>query len=176
MYRVKYFLRKGMTGLAAAALFLSGCTEKWEPKPLTMTQMIAGKEKKTWKFHSIEIIDEGEVEGPISASEVYLPCSRDNEYIFYNNPDKTFEYTSGTIKCSPSDPDVFIKDSWSYTTADATLEFALPLALFGNIYILPFTVKKLTDTEIVLEIYFTKFYVDEIDASYRVTLRADAGQ
>ncbi len=176
MCRVKYFCRKGIAGIVAAAFFLSGCAEKWEPKPLTMTQLIAGKDKKIWKFSAIEIIDEGEVEGPISANEVYLPCSRDNEYIFYNNQEKTFEYTDGAVKCSASDPDVLLKDSWSYTTANATLEFALPLALFGNIYILPFTVKKLTDTEMVLEIYFTKFYVDEINASYRITLKSDASR
>ncbi len=162
--------------MLAAVFLLSGCAEKWEPKPLTMTQLIAGKEKKIWKFHAIEIIDEGEVEGPISSNEIFLPCSRDNEYIFYNNQDKTFEYTSGAIKCSTSEPDVLIDDAWSYTTVDATLEFALPLALFGGIYILPFTVKKLTDTEMVLEVYFTKIYVDETDASYRVTLRSEAGQ
>ncbi len=176
MYRVKYFCRRGIAGFVAAAFFLSGCVEKWEPKPLTVTQLIAGNEKKVWKFHSIEIIDEGEVEGPYSASEIYLPCSRDNEYIFYNNEEKTFEYTSGTIKCSTSESDVLLSDAWSYTTVDATLEFALPLALFGDIYILPFTVKKLTDTEIVLEVYFTKVYVEETDASYRVTLRSDSSR
>ena len=141
-----------------------------------MTQMIAGKDKKIWRFHAIEIIDEGEVDGPISANDVLLPCSKDDEYIFYNNDEKTFEYTSGTIKCDISQEDVLLSDAWSYTTANATLEFAFPIDLFGAVYVLPFTVKSLTDTEMVLEVYFTKVFVEEINASYRVTLRSDGNQ
>lgn len=170
----KKFLRKTIAGLwALAGLLLTGCAEQWEPKPLTMTQLIAGKEKKVWKFHSIEIIDEGEIEGPISASELYLPCARDNEYIFYNNEDKTYEYTSGTIKCTPTEENILLEHFWSYRAAGSTFEFALPLALFGDIYILPFTVKKLTETEMILEVYFSKVYIDETDASFRVVLRSD---
>jgi len=158
--------------MTALVYLLTGCAEKWEPKPLTVTQLIAGTEKKVWKFHSIEIIDEGEVDGPISVNELYLPCARDNEYIFYNNEEKTFEYTSGAIKCGNSEPDVLLEYEWSYTTANATLEFPLPLELFGAIYILPFTVKTLTETEMVIEVYFSTVFVEEIDASYRITLKS----
>lgn len=159
--------------MAAIVFFLSGCTEEKEPKPLTVTQLIAGTEKKVWKFYSIEIVDEGEIEGPYSAGEIYLPCSRDNEYVFYNNEDKIFEYTSGSVKCSTSEPEVLLEHVWSYTTANATFEFVLPLELFGALYVLPFTVKKLTETEMVLEVYFSKIYLEETDASYRVVLRSD---
>lgn len=171
MYQDKMMGKRVILLLTTLAYFWTGCAEKWEPKPLTVTQLIAGTEKKVWKFHSIEIIDEGEVEGPISVNEIYLPCARDNEYVFYNNEEKTFEYTSGAIKCTNDEPEVLLDYFWSYTTANATFEFPLPLELFGAIYILPFTVKKLTDTEMVLEVYFSKIFVDEIDASYRITLK-----
>jgi hypothetical protein len=165
---------KDLIGMLSLTFVLLGCAEKWEPKPLTVTRMIAGAEKKVWKFSSIEIIDEGETDGePITARDLFLPCARDNEYVFYNNEEKTYEYTSGTIKCSPTESNILIEHVWSYTTANATFEFALPLALFGDIYILPFTVKKLTETEMVLEVYFSKVYVDETDASFRLVLRSD---
>lgn len=167
------FFGKGASVLLMAFAFIfTGCAEKWEPKPLTVTQLIAGAEKKVWKFHSIEVIDEGEIDGPISVSEIYLPCGRDNEYIFYNNEEKTFEYTSGAVKCSNDEPDLILEHFWSYTTSDATFEFPLPIGLFGGIYVLPFTVKKLTETEMVLEVYFSKVYVEEMDASYRITLKS----
>ncbi|GAA4435929.1 hypothetical protein GCM10023091_13170 [Ravibacter arvi] len=177
MYLDSFFHRLRIAVLWAAAGFLfHGCVEKWEPKPLTVTQLIAGKEQKKWKFSSIEVIDEGTVEGPISAGEIYLPCERDNEYIFKNNEEKTFEFTSGSVKCTNTEPEVLLEHNWSYTTVNSTLEFPLPLALFGGVYILPCNVKKLTETEMVLEIYFSKVFVEEIDASYRITLRSDTSQ
>ncbi len=158
--------------LLFSVLGIAGCAEKWEPKPLTVTELIAGKEKKVWKFYAIEVIDEGELDGPYSASDLYQTCDRDNEYIFYNNEEKLYEYTGGAIKCNNGDPDVLLEHSWSYTTANATFEFALPINLFGALYILPFTVKKLAADEMILEIYFDNLYQDGTDASYRVTLRS----
>lgn len=174
MYHVNRLGKKGSASLLVVlALTLFGCSEKWEPKPLTVTQLIAGEEKKVWQLSSLEIIDEGEVEGPYTPRDLYETCARDNEYIFYNNEEKKYEFTSGAVKCSPNEPAVLLEHEWSYTTVNSTFEFALPIALFGDIYILPFTVKKLTDVEMVLEVYFSKVYVDETDASFRVVLRSD---
>jgi hypothetical protein len=143
-------------------LTLGGCSETIEPKPLTYTQLLTGTEKKAWSLVSFEVIDEGEASGPIPARNLFNnPCEADDQYVFYANGERRYEYTNGPTKCASNEPDVLYTDSWTLVNANATLEFAFPL-LGGP---LPYTVKSLSSTSMTLEIYLDDF--QGIDASYR---------
>lgn len=149
-------------------LFLGGCSEKTEPIPLTYSQLLTGKEKKIWSLESYEVIDEGEASGVIPASNLFDPrasCEADDQFVFYANAERKYEYINGPTKCSSSEPDVLLTDNWNFTNANATLEFAFPVLSTGP---LPFIVKSLTETSMTIEIYLDD--VQGIDASYRFTL------
>ncbi|GAB3168059.1 hypothetical protein [Telluribacter humicola] len=142
-------------------LWLAGCSESIEPKPLTYTQLLTGTDKKAWTLTSFQIIDEGEESNVIPARNLFNnTCEADDQYIFYANSERRYEYVNGPTKCSSNEPDVLLTDQWTFTNANATLEFVFPV-LVGNAR-LPFIVKTLTNTNMTLEIY-----LGELDASYR---------
>jgi hypothetical protein len=139
-----------------------GCSERIEPKPLTYTQLLTGTEKKTWKLVSAQIFDEGQSDGVIPVSQLGInPCIADDFCTFYANAERKFEASEGPLKCSPTDPDVYVTDNWTLVNANATLEFYLPLVNDK----LPWTIKTLTERVLTIEYYFP-----DIDASYRFTL------
>ncbi len=143
-------------------LTLGSCSEPFEPKPATYSQLLTGKEKKSWTLVSFEVLDEGVASGPIPASNLFSNnCEADDQYVFYANGEKKFEYTNGATKCATSEPDILVTDTWTLTNANATLEFAFPL--LGGV--VPFTLKSLTSTSMTIEIYLDNF--EGIDASYR---------
>ncbi|GHB59106.1 hypothetical protein [Persicitalea jodogahamensis] len=144
-------------------LILSGCSETTDPKPLTYTQLLTGTEKKTWSLTSFEVIDDGEESGPVPASQLFNnTCEADDQFVFYANAERKYEYINGPTKCSSSEPDVLLADTWSFVNATATLEFAFPLLSSGR---LPYIVKSLTETSMTLEIYLDE--LDNVNASYR---------
>ena len=162
-------IRHHISILAAGLLFLflSGCSEINEPKPLTYSQLLTGKEKKIWSLVSFEVIDEGEGSGIIPANNLFngAACEADDQFVFYANAERKYEYTNGPTKCASGEPDVLLTDSWNFTNANATLEFAFPVLSTGKV---PFVVKSLTETSMTIEIYLDD--IQGIDASYRFTL------
>lgn len=153
--------------LGVLVWLLGSCTEIKEPVPLTYTQLLTGTEKKTWLLTSFEIIDEGEGTGDIPAAELFdNNCERDDEYVFYAGSERKYEFSNGPVKCSPTEAEILLTDRWTFTNANATLEFAFPLLAGGNR--LPFIVKSLTADRMVLEIYLG----EDIDASYRFIFTA----
>ncbi len=141
-------------------LIWSGCTQKFEPKPLTYTQILSGKEKKTWVLSSAKIFDEGTGSPEIKGSDLLNPCELDDEFIFYANEEKKMEYTNGSTKCTNTEPTIIFTDSWELLQGNAELDIAIP-RLFGG-FKLPFVIKSLTETRMEVEYYF-----GDIDASYR---------
>jgi len=161
---IRYYFSTLAVGLSL--LLLSGCSENTEPKPLTYTQLLTGKEKKTWSLVSFEVIDEGEGSGTIPANNLFNgACEADDQFVFYANAERKYEFVNGPTKCSSSEPDILLTDSWNFTNANATLEFAFPVLSTGK---LPFIVKSLTETSMTIEIYLDD--IQGIDASYRFTL------
>lgn len=137
------------------------CTEKIEPKPLTYTQLLTGTEKKTWTLSSATIVDEGD-KFDIPGRDLLSACQLDDQFIFYANDERKLEYSNGTTKCRTTEPDLLFTDTWEFTQSNATLVMAIP-RVFGG-FLIPFTVKTLTENSMVLEVFF-----DDIDASYRFT-------
>lgn len=152
--------------IVLALLTLAGCSEITEPKPLTYTQLLTGTEKKSWSLVSYEVIDGGEESGVIPASRLFNDnCEADDQFVFYANAERKYEYINGPTKCASSEPDVLLEDTWSFVNATATLEFVFPV--FGNVKF-PYIVKSLTENRMVIELYLDE--LDQVDASYRFVL------
>ena len=150
--------------VSGCLILLNSCTEIKEPQPLTYTQLLTGSEKKTWVLTSFEVIDEGEGSGDIPATQLFSNnCELDDQYVFYAGSERKYEFSNGPTKCSPTEAEILLTDQWAFTNANATLEFAFPLLAGSNR--LPFTVRSLTETKMVLEIYLG----ENIDASYTFT-------
>lgn len=143
----------------------SGCTEKIEPTPSSYSQLLTGTEKKTWKIVSLQIFDEGQGSGVIPLQNAVSPCAADDLYTFYANDERKLELNESSLKCSASNPDLLLTDSWTLVNANATLEF--PLRILGGTF--PWTIKNLTASVLTIEYYFP-----DIDASYRFTFNSVA--
>ncbi len=139
---------------------LGGCSEKIEPKPTTYSQLLTGTQKKSWRMVSIQIFDEGKGSGVIPVQNAVDPCVADDVLTFYADAERKLEASQGANICYPSEPDIYVTDTWSLVNANATLEFYIPV--LNGVY--PWTIKTLTDRVLTVEYYF-----GDIDASYRFT-------
>lgn len=146
----------------AICYLLMGCAEKFEPKPLTYSQLLTGTEKKTWTLTTAKIFDSGTGSPDIKGTDLLDPCELDDQFIFYADDEKKLEYTNGATKCTATEQQILITDTWVLLQGVAKLDMGIP-RLFGG-YKLPFVVKSLTENTMVLEYYF-----GDIDASYRFT-------
>ncbi|WP_026261850.1 lipocalin family protein [Spirosoma panaciterrae] len=153
---IRFLLIPGFIGW-----ILGGCSEKIEPKPPTYSQLLTGTDKKTWKMVSFQVIDAGNASGviPVNQSNI-APCIYDDYLTFYANSERKFEASEGPTKCSASDPDLYLTDTWTLVNANATLEFYIPV-LNGKY---PWIIKNLTSTSMTVQYYF-----QDIDASYQFT-------
>ncbi|GAB4039016.1 hypothetical protein [Spirosoma gilvum] len=147
---------------------LGGCSEKIDPVIPTYSQLLTGTEKKTWKMVSLEIRDNGNSSGIISTAQavaagIVANCIADDLLTFYADADHKMEASEGATKCSASDPDIYLTDSWTLVNANATLQFYIPI--LNGVY--PWKLKNLTASAMTVEYYF-----GDIDASYRFTFNA----
>lgn len=175
MFKYSIFLTISRTAIPILVMLMGSCSESLEPNPLRVTELITGKDKKTWVVQAVEVIDEGKVSGSVNfQSLVRNACRRDDAYVFYNNDERKFEYTNGASKCSATEDDILLEDEWEYQTANATLVVALPISayIFGDILIFPYVVKKITDKEMILELYESKVFADPSNLSYRFIFSA----
>lgn len=149
---------------ALVGWLLGGCSEKLEPKPTTYSQLLTGTTSKSWKMVSLAKIDAGTVYGPGTPAQFGIPtCIADDLLTFYANPERKFEASEGATKCTSTDPDIYVTDTWALLNANATLQFYLPV--LNGIY--PWTLKSLTSTSMTIQYYFS-----DIDASYQFTFNA----
>ncbi|GAB3960668.1 hypothetical protein GCM10028805_58330 [Spirosoma harenae] len=156
---IRFLIIPGVVGW-----LLGGCSEKIEPKPPTYSQLLTGTDKKTWKMVSFQIIDQGNASGVIPVAQSNLaPCIYDDLLTFYANSERKFEASEGATKCSPSDPDIYVTDTWTLVNANATLEFYIPV--LNGVY--PWVIKNLTATSLTVQYYFP-----DIDASYQFTFNS----
>ena len=156
-------MKRSIIWLLPALLIFSACSEKFEPKPLTYTQLLTGKEKKSWRATGIQIREDNKPAGNFILPE--NDCLFDDLYVFYANSERTFEVEDSSIKCAPTDPDIIVSDNWAFSNANATLEMYIPfLAPFK----LPFVVRELDEDQMVLEIWLDFENTD----SYRISFEA----
>jgi len=143
---------------------VTGCTERIEPKPLTYSRLLTGTEKKAWRLVSYQEFDVGQGSPVLRIQQEFDPCRADDQYVFYANDERKFEYDNGPTKCGANEPQVFFDDSWSLVNANATLEFVIPIWVPAKI---PFVVKNLTENVLTVE-----YYEQDLELSYRFTFNA----
>jgi hypothetical protein len=144
-------------------LMLTGCSEKFEPKPLTYSQLVSGTTSKSWKLTSYAIVEEGKPPLNFSLTDPEDPdyCLYDELYTFYADEGRTFEISQGDDKCIEG-PDIYYTGSWSVVNANATLNFGTPLFGIGG-----YTIKRLTDRSMTVELF-----VNQYNFAYRLVFTA----
>lgn len=148
--------------IIALAVLLFSCTEKVEPTPYTYPQLISGKEKKAWKLNAISFIEDGKNDINYSLPE----CILNDLYTFYGNQEKRMEASEGASKCSASDPNIFLQDSWSFVNATASLTFIFPLLADVP---LPYIVTELNGSNMTLEIFADQEATQKFRMKFRAT-------
>ena len=151
--------------ITIAALFsVLACSEPLKVEPLTYTQIFSGKTKKTWTIRSVQQVQNGKGDQTFTLN----PCVTDDQYVFSNDFEKTFQVLNGSNKCSADDPDVLAETSWSFVNATSTLTMIVPLLSDSP---LPFTVKSIDDTKMTCDIYVD----DARTTAYRFNFKSVAG-
>lgn len=146
---MKLYFKTSVSFLVLLAL-LASCREEFETEPYTYTQLLTGTKSKVWRMTGISILEDGQ-----STQNIPLPdtdCVFDDRYVFYANEEKRYEVLNGRLKCDESEGDVVVSDTWSFSNANATLEFVMPL-LAANVR-LPFIVRSLNESRFTAEIFF----------------------
>jgi hypothetical protein len=127
-------------------LGLLACSETVTVVPFTYPEVFTGKTSRSWTIRNYQLLRDGKgtLTGGLSS------CESDNTYTFYNTPERTYQITDGSKKCNASDPNVLVDSSWSFINSTATLTIVMPLFSESP---LPFIVKEVDDTKMVLDIY-----------------------
>jgi len=123
----------------------TGCSEEFTPTPYTYTKVFTGQNNKTWKITLFEETLNDEITAKFMPS-----CLTDDRFIFYANPEHSFEAISGSRKCSEDEPDV-TSDRWTFNNATATLTMILPIFTDTT---LPFIVREVDSDDMEIEIFF----------------------
>ena len=135
-----------------SVMLISGaCSEQFEPKPFTYSQLLTGENVKTWRLAAFQYRQNGK-----AVDSFVLPsddCVFDDLYLFYANNEKRFEIDEGARVCTPGDPQTLLVDSWGLVNATATLEMVIPFLVPVK---LPYILQKLEDDEFEVEIYFNE--------------------
>lgn len=155
-------MRKLTIILAALVSTLLSCTEQPEVIPFTYTDIFTGGSSKSWRIRSIQLLQTGKGTQTLGVD----PCIGDDIYTFHNTPEHKFVVSEGSTKCSDSDPEIVVDDSWSFVNSNATMTIPFPL-LGGTV---PFIVKEASDSRMTLEIYFS-----DDQGSYRFNFISTSG-
>lgn len=142
--------------LFKTVFLLTACSESIDPAPTTFYHAFTGSSKKTWIITNFEWTGEGKNDTPLGM----YPCEADDRYTFYANTDRQYQITNGRQKCSASETDLVVDDSWSFVNATSTLTIYFPVISAGPV---PFFVRSVTDAQMVLEVY--------LDQENRYTVR-----
>lgn len=132
--------------ITAVATLILSCSQGVDPTPLDYTKIISGEVSKTWKLRSISFRNAGDPDWKLSD-----PCWADDDYTFYRDAERKYEFKSGSVKCDATEQKVTITDTWAFINANSTLFFVMPL-LSENA--LPFTVVDIDKNDLTLEFFF----------------------
>jgi hypothetical protein len=143
----------------ALLYILIACTEEIKVTPFAYPQVFAGEEFQGWTIRSVQMLQKNKGTRPIQLNT----CVTDDIYIFYNNPDKSYQVIEGNTKCDPTDPNVVVQSNWGFTNSTASLTIIMPLLADQP---LPFVLHEIDETKMVLDIYF-----DDNESNYRFNFR-----
>jgi len=150
---------KRFTFIGFLLVALAACTEQVKVEPFTYPEVFTGKTKQGWTIRSVQLLQQGKGTITFNLSQ----CVTDDLYIFYNNPERTYQVTDGATKCNASDPNLIVDSSWSFTNSTAALTIIVPILSDSP---LPFIVKEVDNSKLVIDIYF-----DDNKSNYRINFK-----
>lgn len=134
------------------------CSESFTVEPFEYPKAFTGDDKKAWAIRTFQVLKVGLGTIGLRVND----CDLDDKYVFYNNPERSYQVTTGASKCTSGEESVRVDGSWSFVNASATLTIVVP---FLSDNPLPFTVKEVDNAKMVLDIY-----LDE-NTNYRVNFK-----
>jgi hypothetical protein len=141
-------------------LAMLACSEPVEVEPLTYSEIITGETKRAWSIRSLQLVRPGKAD----ITYRILDCEVDDLYVFYNNPEKTFQVLIGQV-CNEGDPQI-AESSWSFVNATSTLTMLIPLLTDPPYGLVPFVLKEIDDQKMVLDVY-----LDDQGTAYRINFQ-----
>jgi len=136
-----------------------GCSEEFTPTPYTYSKVFSGENNKTWKITLFELTLNGDV-----TEKFMVNCLTDDRFVFYSNPEHSFQAISGSGKCFEDEADV-TNDRWSFNNSTATLIMVLPI--FSDSAI-PCIVREVDSDDLEVELFLD----DANTESYRIHFEA----
>lgn len=153
-------MKPGIAITFALLATLMACTEQVKVTPFTYPEVFTGETRKGWTIRNVQLLQDGKGTQTFQLDQ----CATDDLYVFYNNPERTYQVTEGATKCNDGDPNTLVDSSWAFINSSASLTIIMPLLADVP---LPFIVKEIDDTKMVLDIYF-----DDNKSSYRFNFRS----
>jgi len=133
--------------ICAGLLTVISCSEDFTPTPFTFTKLFTGENNKTWTIDLIEISVDGNVVDRFAED-----CLKDDRFIFHANDEHSYEAHSGRSKCFQVEPEPdFVLDTWSYSSATATLTFVIPRVSDIS---RPYFVREVDEDDMIVEFFF----------------------
>lgn len=145
--------------MAVLVAMAMACTEEVKVIPFTYPQVFTGEVKKGWSIRSVQLLQNGKGTTTFDLDK----CITDDIYIFYNNPERTYQVTEGATTCNEGDPNLIVDSNWGFTNSTAQLMIVMPLLDSDPI---PFVLKEVDNIKMTLDIYF-----DDNQASYRFNFK-----
>jgi len=150
--------------ITIACIFsLLACSEPVKVTPLAYPQVFSGETSKTWTIRSIQFLQDGKGTQTFNLDG----CVTDDQYVFFNDFEKTYQVKNGASKCDADEPDLIVDSNWSFVNASATLTVIVPILASDA---LPFIVKEVDKTKLVIDIYF-----EDRKSSYRINFKTSSG-
>lgn len=138
-------------------LLFGSCSEKKEVVPYSFSEILTGEENKTWRFIDFFVLQDDFQS--LDYGVIFGDCYDDDSFTFYNNPSKSFESTTGDLKCDFGAivfQDVNVTSRWSLVNANSTIIF--PFKPMNRLYDAPaeagiiFTLISISEKRMILEI------------------------
>jgi hypothetical protein len=127
--------------------FAISCTEEIKPTKYSYSQLLTGKNNKTWKLNKIALRKAGEEDDTFSRND----CESDDRYIFYANEEKLFEVRNGDQRCDADEESLLLSYQWAFSNANANITMVMP-HVFGY-FLIPFIVKNIDASDMELELF-----------------------
>ena len=149
----------------AVMLMMLACSEPIKVEPYTYQQVFTGETQRSWTIRSVQYVENGKGAQVIGLSS----CGYADSYTFYNNLERSLQVTT---KCNASDPSSVAQNTWSFENATSTLSMIMPLLDSPPYSQIPFVVKEIDDTKMVLDVYLNEGKT----AAYRFNFKIASGE
>jgi hypothetical protein len=168
MEQKKRKLNHAIAALILSTILVVACSKDEPSVSIVEKQktLLAGKANESKKWKLISGIATYSGAAPTESVLSYKNCFLDNEYIFFNNENQTYDNTEGNTKCVGLAPTVIESGFWAFSENGEKLLisandlFNIDESLFGKFGSPPASVITLTADQLIIEYNYTQTGVD----------------